>query len=52
MQIVIKGRRKSSDPDGDSINYLYQWEKNEIVLSGEETDILSQTDLKKETRSL
>ena len=36
----LKASVKSSDPDGDPINYLYKWEKNGIVLSGEDTDIL------------
>jgi hypothetical protein len=36
----LKAVVKSSDADGDSINHLYQWEKNGNVLSGEESGIL------------
>lgn len=43
LKAVVKG----SDPDGDSINYLYKWDKNGIVLSGEEADILRANRFKK-----
>ena len=43
LKAIVKG----SDPDGDSIYYLYKWEKNGIVLSGEDTAILQSNRLKK-----
>ena len=43
----LKAVVKSSDPDGDSISYLYKWEKNGIVLSGEDTGILEANRFKK-----
>jgi hypothetical protein len=38
---------KGSDADGDSINYLYKWEKNGIVLPGEESSFLEANRFKK-----
>jgi hypothetical protein len=38
---------KSSDPDGDSIHYTYQWERNGIILSEEKGEILEKTRFKK-----
>jgi len=43
----LKAVVKSSDPDGDSINYLYKWEKNGIALSEEDTGILEVNRFKK-----
>jgi hypothetical protein len=43
LKAIVKG----SDPDGDSINYLYKWEKNGVVLSGEENGILESNRFKK-----
>ncbi len=43
----LKAVVKSSDPDGDLVNYLYKWEKNGIVLPGEETGILEPNRFKK-----
>ncbi len=43
----LKAVVKSSDPDGDSINYLYKWEKNGIALSEEDTGILEANRFKK-----
>jgi hypothetical protein len=43
LKAIVKG----SDPDGDSINYVYKWEKNGIVLSGENTDTLEPDRFKK-----
>jgi hypothetical protein len=43
LKAIVKG----SDPDGDSISYLYKWEKNGIVLSGEDTGILESNRFKK-----
>jgi hypothetical protein len=43
----LKAVVKSSDQDGDSIDCLYKWEKNGIVLSGEDTGILEPNRLKK-----
>jgi hypothetical protein len=43
LKAIVKG----SDPDGDSITYVYKWEKNGVVLSGEETDILEPNRFKK-----
>jgi len=43
----LKAFVKSSDPDGDSINYLYKWEKDGIVLSEEDTNALEANRLKK-----
>ena len=43
----LKAVVKSSDPDEDSINYLYKWEKNGIILSEEDTGILEANRLKK-----
>ena len=43
----LKANVKSSDPDGESINYRYKWEKNGAVLSGEETAILEPNRFKK-----
>ena len=43
LKAIVKG----SDPDGDSINYVYKWEKNGLVLSGENTDILEPNRFKK-----
>ena len=43
----LKAVVKSSDSDGDSINYLYKWEKNGIALSEEDTGILKAIFLKK-----
>lgn len=36
----LKAVVKSSDSDGDSVNYHYTWEKNGVVLSENETSIL------------
>jgi hypothetical protein len=41
----LKAVARSSDPDGDSVNYHYTWEKNGIVLS--EEDILQSNGLKR-----
>ena len=38
---------KVSNPDGDSIHYLYRWEKNGIALSGQDTAVLQPDQLKK-----
>ncbi len=43
LKVIVK----SSDPDGDSINYVYKWEKNGTLLSGENADILEPTLFKK-----
>jgi hypothetical protein len=43
----LKAVVKASDPDGDSIHYRYQWEKNGIVLPGEDTGILEANQFKK-----
>lgn len=43
----LKAIVKSSDPDGDSINYVYKWEKNGVALSGENTDTLEPNRFKK-----
>jgi hypothetical protein len=43
LKAIVKG----SDPDGDSINYFYKWEKNGIVLSGEDTAVLQANRIKK-----
>ena len=43
----LKAVVKSSDLDGDSINYVYKWEKNGVVLSGENTDTLEPNRFKK-----
>ena len=43
LKAVVKG----SDPDGDSINYLYKWDKNGVVLLGEDAGILSQSQFKR-----
>jgi hypothetical protein len=43
LKAVVKG----SDPDGDSISYVYKWEKNGVVLSGENTDTLEPNRFKK-----
>jgi hypothetical protein len=43
----LKAVVKSSDPDGDSINYLYKWEKNGIALSEEDTGVLEANRFKK-----
>jgi hypothetical protein len=43
----LKAFVKSSDSDGDSINYLYKWEKNGITLSEEDTGILEANRFKK-----
>jgi len=43
----LKAVAKGSDPDGDSINYVYKWEKNGVVLSGENTDTLEPNRFKK-----
>jgi hypothetical protein len=43
LKAIVKG----SDPDGDSINYAYKWEKNGVVLSGEDTDSLELNRFKK-----
>jgi hypothetical protein len=41
----LKAVVRSSDPDGDSVNYDYTWEKNGVVLS--EKDILESNGLKR-----
>jgi hypothetical protein len=38
----LKAFVKSFDADGDSVNFNYKWEKNRIVLSEENTDVLAQ----------
>ena len=38
---------KSSDLDGDSIYYTYQWEKNGVILSEEKKEILEKGQFKK-----
>jgi hypothetical protein len=43
----LKAVVKSSDSDGDSINYLYKWEKNGIALFENDTGILEANRLKK-----
>ena len=43
LKAIVKG----FDPDGDSINHLYKWEKNGVVLSGEENGILESNRFKK-----
>jgi hypothetical protein len=43
----LKATVKGSDPDGDLIYYLYKWEKNGIVLSGEDAAVLQSNRLKK-----
>jgi len=43
----LKAIVKSSDPDGDSISCVYKWEKNGVVLSGENTDTLEPNRFKK-----
>jgi hypothetical protein len=43
LKAIVKG----FDPDGDSIDYVYKWEKNGVVLSGEETSILEPHRFKK-----
>ena len=43
----LKAVVKAFDPDGDAINYLYQWEKNGVVLPGEDTGILGANRFKK-----
>lgn len=43
LKAIVKG----SDPDGDSINYVYKWEKNGTLLYGEETDTLEPNRFKK-----
>ncbi len=43
----LKAVVKVSDPDGDSVHYLYRWEKNGTALSGEDTAVLQPDRLKK-----
>jgi hypothetical protein len=43
LKAIVKG----FDPDGDSINYVYKWEKNGVALSGENTDTLEPNRFKK-----
>jgi hypothetical protein len=43
LKAIVKG----FDPDGDSIHYLYKWEKNGIVLPEEDTAVLKSNRLKK-----
>jgi hypothetical protein len=43
LKAVVKG----SDPDGDSIHYLFKWEKNGIVLSEGDAGALEANQLKK-----
>jgi len=43
----LKANVKSSDPDGDSINYTYSWENNGVALSEEKTEILDRSRFKK-----
>ena len=38
---------KSSDADGDFVNYTYQWEKNGVILSEETKEILGRGQFKK-----
>jgi hypothetical protein len=38
---------KCSDVDGDSVNYTYQWEKNELILTGEKKEFLEKGQFKK-----
>ena len=43
----LKASVKSSDPDGDSIDYSYQWEKNGEVLNEERGEFLERGRFKK-----
>ena len=43
----LRANVKSSDPDGNSIYYSYQWQKNGIVLDGETGEILKLGQFKK-----
>ena len=43
----LKAVVKSSDPDGDSVNYLYKWEKNGAVLSEKDASILEPNQFKR-----
>ena len=43
----LKAVVKVSGSDGDSIHYLYKWEKNKVVLPGEDTGILKPNQFKK-----
>jgi hypothetical protein len=43
----LKASVKSSDPDGDSINYTYQWKKNGEVFNEERSEFLERERFKK-----
>jgi hypothetical protein len=43
----LKANLKSSDLDGDSIYYTYQWEKNGVILSEEGKEILERGPFRK-----
>jgi hypothetical protein len=43
----LKVSVKSSDVDGDFVNYTYQWEKNGVILAEERKDILEKGRFKK-----
>ena len=43
LKVVVKG----SDADGDSVNYIYQWEKNGVILSEKKEEILEKRQFKK-----
>jgi hypothetical protein len=43
----LKAIVRSSDPDGDTVTYLYQWEKNGNVLSEGESEILESNRFKR-----
>jgi hypothetical protein len=43
LKVLVKG----SDPEGDPVNYSYQWEKNGVILSEKKKDILEKGHFKK-----
>jgi hypothetical protein len=43
LKVLVKG----SDADGDSVNYIYQWEKNGVLLSEQKKEILEKGQFKK-----